>query len=118
MQTETHETRLQVLIDALESNEYQQTIGALRKGDHFCVAGVACDVYYRATGDGDWGATIADGIYSFKTKHSRANFVDMPPEVQEYFRFSNADLNLLMESNDFLKLSFTDIADIIREDLV
>lgn len=41
-------------VAALRSGEYQQGMDALRDGDRFCCLGVACDVYRKATGDGEW----------------------------------------------------------------
>lgn len=43
------------LVAALRSGEYKQERFGLRTtNDNFCCLGVACDVYRKATGDGEW----------------------------------------------------------------
>lgn len=46
--------RVQKLVDALRSGEYQQGKGRLRDGNKFCCLGVACDVFKRETSIGGW----------------------------------------------------------------
>lgn len=41
-------------VAALRSGEYEQWRGALRNEDRYCCLGVACDVYAKATGEGEW----------------------------------------------------------------
>jgi hypothetical protein len=46
-------------LEALESGEFQQGRGRLRHGercqeDRYCCLGVACEVYRRETGNGEW----------------------------------------------------------------
>jgi hypothetical protein len=42
--------RMQLLVDALESGEYEQTTSVLRRDTAFCCLGVACDI----SGIGQW----------------------------------------------------------------
>ena len=41
-------------VAALRSGEYGQARGRLREGNRFCCLGVACDVYMKETGRGNW----------------------------------------------------------------
>jgi hypothetical protein len=42
------------LIAALRSGEFKQGTRRLRPGDSFCCLGVACELYRRETGHGEW----------------------------------------------------------------
>jgi len=39
---------------ALRSGDFVQTTGKLREGDSYCCLGVACEVYRKTTGIGEW----------------------------------------------------------------
>lgn len=41
-------------VEALRSGEFQQTTRKLSDGNGYCCLGVACEVYRRETGDGEW----------------------------------------------------------------
>lgn len=57
-------------VDALRSGGFQQSTGALRKGDAFCCLGVACEVYRRETGLGVWDASTGqeEGVTAFEER--------------------------------------------------
>lgn len=42
------------LVEALRSGEYEQTGGRLRDDSGYCCLGVACDLYTKETGEGEW----------------------------------------------------------------
>jgi hypothetical protein len=89
------------LITALRSGRYQQTKGALRRGDCFCVEGVACDV----SGVGKWD----DSFYVVAGERCCSA---MLPQAENYFEF-RITLSLL-DLNDKEGLSFAEIADRIE----
>ena len=41
-------------VKALRSGQYQQTKDVLRDDSGYCCLGVACDVYHKTTGKGEW----------------------------------------------------------------
>lgn len=76
---------VQLWVDALRSGDYVQDFGALRTTDGYCVAGVACDLYYQAAGvEGNWS--------SWSTV--------MPERVREWLGLSKSAASVLMERND------------------
>lgn len=105
-----------LLAEALESGKYKQCSGALRINDAFCCLGVACDI----SGLGKWDST---GVYLTKT--DRCETV-LPREVKEFFGFAShsgrstqREIGIepieLVDLNDSKKLSFKEIAKVIRE---
>lgn len=63
-------TPVELWVDALRSGEFAQCRSELRKGDgSLCAGGVACELYRRATGRGEWTdagfATYDKGIFPF-----------------------------------------------------
>ena len=106
-------------VAALRSGNYLQTKGKLRGKRGFCCLGVACDVYSKETGEGEWsmGAHTrtsysfgVDGIYI--KDH-------LPQEVVEWFGLSTKDggwrHSSLSMRND-TGSSFNKIADIIESE--
>lgn len=50
-------TNAEKWVEALESGDFRQGTGRLRcGGDHYCCLGVACEIYRRETGKGEWHA--------------------------------------------------------------
>lgn len=45
---------LRALVAALKSDEFTQTSGRLKADTSYCCLGVACELYRRATGKGEW----------------------------------------------------------------
>ena len=52
--------RVKKLVEALRSEEYTQTTGTLHNLDGYCCLGVACDVFLKETGIGEWSNTRED----------------------------------------------------------
>lgn len=104
--------RQEKLVAALESGEYEQGQYVLRSvKDTFCCLGVACDIYHKETGNGEWISLHLN--YEFMETATR-----LPSEVTNWFGFSNSTgryaSGSLMDDND-KKKSFEEIAQIIRD---
>lgn len=104
-----------LLAEALESGKYKQCSGQLRFGDGFCCLGVACDI----SGQGEWDGRI------YRTQTEWCATV-LPREVKEFFGFASyygrstqREIGIepieLVDLNDSKKLSFKEIAKVIRE---
>ena len=73
-------TNMQKWIEALESDEYEQTTGSLRNADTYCCLGVACDI-------SDMGEWVED-IY----KVDGVTYGGMlPPKVVEWLGLHSED---------------------------
>jgi hypothetical protein len=106
--------RIQKLIDACNDGTFQQTTGALRLHDCFCISGLACEVYRQDTGKGEWLLPYEDGILPFKVGHDRG-WICAPEEVLDYFGFTVCDEGYLQGLNDGDKYSFEQIATVIAD---
>ena len=113
-------------VAALRSGEYLQSrhyLRAMKNG--FCCLGVACDVYAKETGKGEWTEEVSDDqmncYYSFEGEKGT-----LPAEVCEWLglpvnhkavEYNNADMvdTSLVVDNDF-GASFAKIADIIESE--
>jgi len=65
-------------VEALESGEYKQTTGNLRKGDGFCCLGVACDL----SGLGKWVSNPSIPIKEYETTYKEDTI--LPEIVKEW----------------------------------
>jgi hypothetical protein len=72
----------QKLVDALRSGEFKQGQSQLRFGDRYCCLGVACELYRRETGDGEWREAHDDGDFVFSLGDERYY---LPKAVCEWF---------------------------------
>lgn len=125
-----NEARKKLWVDALRSGDYKQTAGGLHDRDGFCCLGVACDVYVKETGLGEWKQD-PDYFGAFLFEHrgvvARESSV-LPSEVARWYGL--ADMNpaiplggfkaTLAHLNDGVvpgqdRCSFTKIADLIEE---
>ena len=115
----------------LESNEFAQSSGKLRRTEGYCCLGVLCELYRRETGQGMWVECEGDntGMYDFQwLNNQRRTDVPatlLPPVVQAWAGMrdnagSMAERSLnktpLYRSNDD-KVPFKQIAYIIRENV-
>lgn len=105
-------------VAALRSGEYRQGEKVLRYEDQFCCLGVLCELHRQDTGDGWDPLSTGDFIYGGKSYLPPDNVIewagldsDAPSVVGDdgYFRG-------LPDLNDD-GLSFTQIADLIEEQL-
>lgn len=75
--------RLQLLVNALASEEYIQGTCALRRdGTAWCCLGVATDLFHKHTGQGEWKSGFA--YYTFAVGSIEVSAY-MPRQVQEWF---------------------------------
>lgn len=80
-----------LLINALRSGEYEQGKKQLRDGEKFCCLGVACDVYRKEIGKGEWEDQKFLGERIF-----------LPDVVQEYFGFKTTEGSFVIKQSPFI----------------
>lgn len=105
-------------VTALESGEYERTMGDLRKGDCFCALGVLCDLYskeYKIP----WTPLNDYGTYSI-LNHTGL----LPPPVMKWAGLDSPDPYVRVTRVERAVSSWNDaqyewaiIADAIRRDL-
>lgn len=92
--------RKKLWVDALNSGEFQQGQKALNNNDGMCCLGVACEVYRRETGIGQWkDYDDGDGRKIFDTGLGKKDYFDhndmswssMPDHVAEWYGLDNED---------------------------
>jgi hypothetical protein len=115
--------RRQALITALRSGDYKQGRERLRNLDNeFCCLGVACDIYHKATGEGEWENESGLRPTKFKVNTFGSRY-ELPDAVRIYYGFTTESghfkfegkPNSLANLNDSKKYNFSKIADIIEE---
>ena len=115
---------------ALESGEYKQTKGALRRnsvggGSHYCALGVACDVFDRATfpaGKSGWVDRESEGMgYVYYAGEGRGSFNALPVVVRDWYGFADVTGAVydaaaidVVGMNDHYGLTFEQIAEYLR----
>lgn len=105
--------------DALRSGKYQQGRGWLRVKDSFCCLGVLCDLHAKAT-NGAW--TVLGQSYVATYKEAATS---LPGTVVQWVGWDagmpnveyQTEMRSLISLNDALGLSFTEIAEIIEDQL-
>ena len=99
---------------ALESGDYQQAHMGLRDDRGFCCLGVACDVFFRKTGQGEWRRKRL----AYVTPSNEIEGSVLPRVVRHYFglrtEVGDYGTQSLTGLNDTEKWEFADIAEIIR----
>lgn len=121
----------------LESGRYRQTTGVLKKPRSakaygHCCLGVLCDIYARETGKGNWEteSSATDGAKTFVV-NGATNHTELPDPVRKWAGLNtpagdidgvrplavndNQVARSLVTCNDDLKLSFKEIAKVIRK---
>ena len=113
-------------VAALRSGEYAQAKGALRAYNSYCCLGVACDLYAKETGQGEWlDLEILEdqigvrGAITFRVNEWEGRYT-LPSEVQGWLglseeagKYLDPDWVSLADLND-LNTPFDQIADIIE----
>ena len=108
--------RQEVLLQALESGEYEQDKGQLRSPIGFCCLGVACDKSEL----GEWDE---DYVFCVSAEREKARLA-LSTSVIEYYGFHSEagcdvfsvdDNEHLVHMNDELNKTFPEIAQVIRE---
>ena len=103
-------------VAALRSGEYKQCRESLKRGNCFCVNGVAVEVFRRETGIGKW----EEDFFILSDKES--NGFTLPATIVEFYGLtdnvgtfiSNYIECSLMDLNDYDKKSFQWLADFIE----
>lgn len=88
--TDEQQQRNLMLAAALESGEFKQCTGQLRKSGQalHCCLGVACELYRRQTGDGEWDVDE----FTIESSDSKTFHDDLPPaQVGEWYGWGAAD---------------------------
>jgi predicted transcriptional regulator len=111
---EEYQDRRQKWIDALRSGKHKQTRGELSAVSSedgsfaFCCLGVACDVQ----DDSRWSEPKAMYGGSYRTY---GGAIGQPPNDQcVYYGLTDKGVQNLIRLNDALKLSFSQIADVLE----
>src|SRR5690348_11198711 len=79
--------------EALESGEYMQALGRLRRPNPiaYCCLGVLCELYRLETGLGDWGEDETGNHSFLATPTSEPWGGTLCPEVKEWAGIEHAD---------------------------
>jgi hypothetical protein len=103
-------------VEALESGEFKQTKGVLRKDDCHCALGVACELYARSTGKAKWGKDDDNSTYEFKTDHWSLSYT-VPPVIWKFLGLSGFEVDEIVEMNDGKEdqKTFSEIAKVLRD---
>jgi len=109
----------EIWIDALESGEYEQTKGLLKRKDSYCCLGILCQI----SGLGEFKQLMGDKFFSYiLTNGETCSLAALPNEILEwagmsdmYGNFDKSDgFSTLSILNDSGK-TFREIAEIIRD---
>lgn len=111
------QARVKLLVAALRSGEFQQARNRLRDRDAYCCLGVACEVYRRTTGDGEWKGQ-ARGEWFRADGESASNYT-LPWVVLDWYGFDDVNPTVRLDDegfpaatlNDERALDFPTIAD-------
>lgn len=124
------EARVKKWLRALRSGKYAQTRGTLKADDGYCCLGVACDVYRKETGEGEWqdaGQSAGEPArrrYAFVLPDDRDEGT-LPTKVAKWFGLRTVDggykynrgvseSTTLVSRNDDDRAGFAEIANIIE----
>lgn len=135
--TDQQKENVKLWLAALRSGEYDQQQAVLNNGFGYCCLGVACDVYRKQTGKGNWiDTTDSRGGFTFDTGDvyndvyinveniesisvrdffgfDDSNGFDIPPF---YLGGKGTTMHIrLTEVNDELGMSFEEIADLVEK---
>lgn len=92
------------VVAALRSGQYAQTKYRLRSKDGYCCLGVACDIFLKETGQGQWKWSETSGCYAF-VLDGIMTYTELPEEVTDWVGFQDAtgnynDVSSLLGNND------------------
>lgn len=132
-----HKERIQKWVNALRSGNYKQGTKVLKTQDNkFCCLGVACDIYSKETGEGEWRLP-SDESYQYEEfvlpikqigVVMKPSVKVLPDSVRKYFdlRSNNPLLHRSPDESKILSLaelndkglSFNKIADLIENNFI
>lgn len=76
------------LVDALRSGEFHQGAGGLRPAEsRHCCLGVACEIYRRETGIGNWVKDALSAAYVFEVSPIEESSGSLTSSVREWYGF-------------------------------
>lgn len=114
-------------VESLRSGDYQQGFDVLRTDNDFCCLGVLCDLYGKVHGIGWDEVGDSTGLSRFRFLD---NLATLPDEVRSWSGLAShnprvyTDLDVVSESrvtiaelNDTRGVTFSEIADLIEEQL-
>lgn len=93
--------RVGLLANALRSGEFLQGIGRLRREGCHCAEGVACEVYRRETGDGEWQRSPGGGGDWYLTPDGIvANRAATPARVRDWYGFEGPGVVVRLDGRE------------------
>jgi len=112
-------------VAALESGEYKQGRGRLRKKDRFCCLGVLCDLYNKETGKGKWIKIRPHKESFFRLDNGNVVSGFPPNEILEWAGLKSESPVIIIKNsraeisglNDENRYNFKRIASLINEQL-
>ena len=122
---------VQLALDELRAERYNQGTGLLKCGTTFCILGVFCDVFRKVTGKGKWILSDRNSDTQSFVLHDddkEGDVLRMPIQVMKWYGFNNswggyllpldsgskyADYTSLLSLNDH-GFSFNEIAQFIE----
>lgn len=110
--TDEQRGHIKAWVDALRSGEFEQVEGSLRDAELHCCLGVACEVYRREAGNGEW----VGGAFHVAGEKQRHH---LPKAVQKWLGIKGnspaAESRFLTDMNDE-GIEFPAIADAIERE--
>lgn len=115
-------------ITALRSGKYAQVKGACRRGSSHDAIGVACEVFHKATGLGEWVniGSSDDEEFLCGKRNSKVMYL-VPSVVADFYGLEDAltvqvkykgKMVSLVDLNDYYSLTFAQIADVLEKNLL
>lgn len=106
----TKKARRKLLVDTLLSGEIQQSRQFLHVINGMCCVGVACEVFRRYTGEGEW-ANYGSVEYAKKfVLRTEEKLYEAPDEVLEWYGITQEEQKAMIDMNDAKRRSFEFIA--------
>lgn len=103
-------------VEALRSGEFEQARCVLREKDRFCCLGVACELYRRETGQGEWDDESHFLGDAHTLPYTVRDWLGLRSEVGGYSAVTpSGEKNLADDHNDKGE-TFAQIADLIESE--
>jgi len=84
-------TPAQLVVEALRSGEYTQTMNRLRDKEGFCCLGVTCNVFHEVTGRGRW-IKSQDQYYPYHFEvDGYGDELGLPGPVKDWIGFAESE---------------------------
>ena len=121
--TKLHKSRIALWVKALRSRKYQQGRGWLHPTEKtYCCLGVACEVYRKETGRGEWVGEDEHQGAAFTQGKQKGSVQVLPDFVGKWFGLPNGSTEVgdedLVALNDFHEWSFKRIATAIEKEFL